>query len=165
MQECPIGWKDMRWFVVGLLWLGIPVSYANSDSEIKTMASFSEDALGLALGMLPFFDDLHTEERSNVIYPSQVTVDLDNDRVCSVVLRFDKAVDLEAIAYVIDKKHKKWRFRSSKSIMIWRISPKQISITLDKDKYGQPKITYMKYGSIVADTSGGGFNLKCELPR
>ncbi|MGD0021047.1 MAG: hypothetical protein ABSC54_01960 [Smithellaceae bacterium] len=74
--------------------------------------------------------------KEKVIYPKSIQLDIENNVVVGMLIKYDKSVDFNEIEKYLNKYYKEWAYdfkNPSPSVRVWRVTPQKFVIQLSID--------------------------------
>ena len=80
-----------------------------------------------------------------VIFPQNVSVDIDDDGVLGVVAKYDKSTSVDDIRASIDSQYGKWVFPKDQTgpHNLWRVEPEKLAIQLAENNDRTKEVIYL----------------------
>jgi hypothetical protein len=113
------------------------------------------------------------EPSGNALYPTQVTIDIDNSSkrgVIGIMATYDESVSMDDIQLSIDRHYSKWAFpkNSTSVVKLWRVESEKFAIQLSEDG-GVKRVIYMAFAGkdqVFKDwVKSGAFGNSAAAPQ
>lgn len=85
--------------------------------------------------------------KGNVIYPVQLTIDINNKNLSGMTALYDKSISTNDLKTAIDNYYNKWASanNSTSPVKLWRVVPDKFAIQLSTDEDGMKRIVYLPF--------------------
>jgi hypothetical protein len=110
---------------------------------------------------------LEKSAEANVIFPKQVTVDMNQSCLYGVSALYDKSVPVDYIKAAIDERYGKWALAgfANSSLKLWRVEPDKFAIQLSVAGKGEEKRNVAEAGTIRVIYLAFGGESACSVPQ
>ena len=106
------------------------------------------------------------QEQRNVVYPKQVTLDLDQNCFYGMTVLYDKSVSIEMVKDAVDEGYGKWAVEefANSPIKLWRVEPEKLAIQLSVADQKAQRIHTADEGSKQVIYMAFGGKSACSVP-